>query len=72
MIYDAGSLYFGPEDVPKDFWTQGKNIPFIRPSRIIMGMKISQEHEKRIREYADRVGIPTIKATQTEYGLKID
>lgn len=72
LIYDAGSLYFGPEDVPKDFWTQGKNIPFIRPSRIIMGMKISQEHEKRIREYADRVGIPTIKATQTEYGLKID
>ena len=72
LIYDAGSWYFGPEDIPPDFWTHGKGIPFIRPSRVIMGMKISEEHEKKIREYAELVGIPVIKATQTEYGLKID
>ena len=72
MIYDAGSWYFGPEDVPKDFWTHGKNIPFIRPSKIIMGMKISEEHEKKIREYARLAGISAIKASQTEYGLKIN
>ena len=72
LIYDAGSWYFGPEDIPKDFWTQGKRISFIRPARIIMGMKISEEHEKKIREYAAIAGIPATKATQTEYGLKID
>lgn len=72
LIYDAGSWYFGPEDIPEDFWTHGKSIPFIRPARIIMGMKISKEHEKKIREYAELAGVPTVKATQTEYGLKID
>lgn len=72
LIYDAGSWYFGPEDVPEDFWTHGKSVPFIRPTRIIMGMKISEEHEKKIREYAGLAGISVIKATQTEYGLKID
>lgn len=72
LIYDAGSWYFGPEDIPPDFWVHGKGIPFIRPYRVIMGMKISQEHENKIREYAELAGIPVIKATQTEYGLKID
>lgn len=72
LIYDAASWYFGQEDVPKDFWIYGKNIPFIRPHRIIMGMKISKQHEKEIREFAKIAGIPAIKAIQTEYGLKID
>jgi len=72
LIYDAGSWFYGPEDIPQDFWTHGKSIPFIRPARIIMGMKISEEHEKKIREYAELAGIPAIKATQTEYGLKIN
>lgn len=72
LIYDAGSWYFGPEDIPPDFWTHGKGIPFIRPSRVIMGMKILEEHEKKIRKYAELAGIPVIKAIQTEYGLKID
>ena len=72
LIYDAGSWYFRSEDVPKDFWTCGKNIQFIRPTRIIMGMKISEQHEKKICEFAKLAGIPAIKAIQTEYGLKID
>ena len=72
LIYDAGSWYFAPDDVPQDFWTHGKSISFIRPAKIIMGMKISKEHEKKICEYARLAGIPAIKATQTEYGLKID
>lgn len=72
LIYDAGSWYFGPEDIPQDFWTHGKSILFIRPARIIMGMKILEEHEKKIREYAEIAGIPAVKATQTEYGLIIE
>lgn len=72
LIYDVGSWYFGPEDVPKDFWTHGKSIQFIRPAKIVMGMRISEKHEKKICEYAELAGIPVIKAIQTEYGLKID
>lgn len=72
LIYDAGSWYFGPEDIPQDFWTRGMVIQFVRPARVIMGMRISEEHEKKIREYAGLAGISAIKATQTEYGLKID
>lgn len=71
MIYDVGSWYLGPEDVPKEFWTHGKSILFIRPAKIIMGMKISEEHERMIRQYAELAGIPVIKATQTEYGVKV-
>ena len=37
-----------------------------------MGMKISEEQENKICEYAELAGIPAIKTTQTEYGLKID
>ena len=37
-----------------------------------MGMRISEEHEIKIREYAEFAGIPAVKAIQTEYGLKID
>ena len=33
--------------------------------------RVFKEHEKKIREYAELAGIPAIKATQTEYGLKI-
>ena len=72
LIYDAGSWYFGLEDIPQDYWSHGTVIPFVRPARVIMGMRISEEHEKKIREYAELAGIPAIKATQTEYGLKID
>ena len=72
LIYDAGSWYFGPEDIPQDFWIHGKSISFIRPARIIMGMKISEAHEIKIREYAELAGIPAVKAIQTEYGLNID
>ena len=72
LIYDAGSWYFGPEDVPADFWSNGKSISFIRPARIIMGTKISEDHEKKIRRYAEIAQIPVIKAKQTEYGLRTD
>lgn len=72
LVFDAGSWYYGPEDVSLEFWTQGKTIPFIRPTRIILGMKISKEHEKIIREYAKLAEIPVVKAIPTEYGLKVD
>lgn len=72
LIYDAGSWYFDHKDVPKDYWAKGKSIQFIKPSKIIMGMKISKEHEGMIRENAKLANIPVIKAIQTEYGLKVD
>ena len=72
LIHDAGSWYFGPEDIPEDFWTHGKIVQFIRPSKIIMGMRISPEHEEQIREFARIADVPVIKAKQTEYGLNVD
>ena len=72
LIYDAGSWYFGPEDIPNDFWTQGKKIQFILPSKVIMGMNISPKHEELIRKYARIADVPVIKAKQTEYGLRVD
>jgi len=72
LIHDVGSWYYSNEDIPDEFWLQGKSIQFIRPSKVILGMRISGEHEEMIRDYARIADIPVSKAEQTEYGLKID
>ena len=51
LIYDAGSWYFGPEDVPEDFWTHGKSVPFIRPTRITMPMRFHEIPHRRFLLY---------------------
>lgn len=61
LIYDTGSWYFGPEDIPKDFWMHGKNIPFIRPDRIIMRMEISKQHKKRSVIFLKLLGFLQLK-----------
>lgn len=69
MVFDAGSWYFGPEDVPKSYWSTGKTIRFIKPSKVILGYAIAQEHETAIRSMAQSVGIPVEKAKVTTRGL---
>lgn len=72
LIYEAGSFYYSIDDVPKDFWNNGKTIEFIRPSRIILGMNISAEHEEIIHKTAKQCGIPVTKAEFTAFGIKTD
>lgn len=72
LIYNVGSWYFGLEDVPKEYWDKGRTIQFMKPSKIILGMKISPEHEQKIRQYAEIAAIPVVKAQCTQYGLRID
>ncbi len=72
LIYDAGSWYYGPEDISKEFWEHGKVIRFICPTRIIMGVNIDESHENKIKEMAQLANIPLTKAIQTEYGLKTE
>lgn len=72
LIHDAGSWYYGKEDIPEEFWSHGKTIQFIRPSKVILGMAISEGHESMIRDYARIADVPVTKAVQTEYGLKVD
>lgn len=71
LIHDAGSWYYGPEDVPKEYWNKGKVIQFIKPSRIILGINIIEAHEERMREIAEIAGVPVTKAKLTQYGLDI-
>lgn len=72
LIHDVGSWFYSPENVPDDFWNNGKSIQFIRPSRVILGMNIEEMHESKIRELAKIADIPVRKAEKTEYGLKVD
>lgn len=71
MIYNVGSWYFSPEDVPPEFWARGKVIYFIKPSRIILGAEIEEKFELIIRKTAEESCIPVVKARMTEYGLEI-
>lgn len=72
LIYDAGSWYFRQEDVPTDFYTKGKVVSFIRPSKIITGINIREHHKREINKMAESVNIPVVEAKQTEYGLIIE
>jgi len=69
LVFTAGSWYFGPEEVPKSFWDNGKNLNFIRPSKIYLGYKITNENESIIKDIAKRCEIPVERMSITPYGL---
>ena len=71
LMHDIGSWHYSPEDVPADFYTNGKNIQFIRPSKIIMGVQINAAHRAEVERMAEIADIPVVQARQTEYGLDI-
>lgn len=71
LIHDVGSWYFGPEDVPEDFYNKGKPIQFIKPSKVILGTQISDKHKTEIIRIANIANISVLQAQQTEYGLKV-
>lgn len=62
---------YSADDVPDVFFAGGKSIRFTRPSRIIMGLQISDSHRTEIEKMATLAGIPLVQARQTEYGLDI-
>lgn len=70
LIYNVGSWYFSYEKVPKEFWTQGKKIKFIQPSRVLLGAKINKAYEKLIRDACGHYNIEVAKMQCTEYGLR--
>lgn len=70
LIYNAGSWYMGPNDVPEDFWDKGKVIQFIRPSRVLLGAKMYSADEKRVREVCKKYNIPVAKMKITQFGLQ--
>lgn len=72
LIYNAGSWFWDPEDIPEDFYDNGKSLDFILPSRIILGYSITIENERLLRKIGRKLNIPVVKMTCTEYGLKID
>ena len=71
LIHNVGSWYYSCEDVPNDFYIKGQSIQFIRPSKIIMGIQISDAHRVKLEEMATIANIPLVQAKQTEYGLSI-
>lgn len=70
LIYNVGSWYFSPNDVPEDFWDHGKKILFLRPSRVLLGAKMKEEYEQLVRQACDQYHIPTAKMIITNFGLK--
>lgn len=69
LIYDVGSWYRSPEDVPDDFWDKGKVIKLALPSKVFLGTKIPPSDEEQIRKWCNEIGTPVQKMKCTEYGL---
>ena len=69
LIFNAGSWFFSPDEVPKEFWENGAPIKFALPSKVFLGVKIEEKNENEIREWCDELGIPVEKMKCTEYGL---
>ncbi len=70
LIYNAGSWYMSPDDIPPEFWEEGKTLQFIKPSKILLGALISENHESIIRDASKQHHIPVVKMECTEYGLR--
>lgn len=70
LIYNAGSWYMSPDDIPPEFWEKGKTLQFIKPSKILLGALISENHESIIRNASKQHHIPVVKMECTEYGLR--
>ena len=69
LIFNVGSWFFSPDEVPKEFWKNGAQIKFALPSKVFLGIKIEEKNENEIREWCDELGIPVEKMKCTEYGL---
>ena len=72
LIYDAGFWYKSLEAIPNKFYDEGKIVDFIRPSKIYLGYKVSEENEQFVREIGERCNIPVVKMQCTNYGLKAE
>lgn len=70
LIYDAGVFYPNPEKVPKQYWGQGRLIEFTKPTKVILGISVSADDEKVLREICDSHRIEVTKMKYTEYGMK--
>ncbi|MBQ6863619.1 MAG: DUF2971 domain-containing protein [Clostridia bacterium] len=71
LIHNAGAWYSCLEDTPEDFYDKGKAIQFIKPSKIILGTQISDDHKSEIVQMANKANVPVLQSKQTEYGLRI-
>lgn len=72
LVYNASFWYDSLRTIPKEFYEEGKVIDFIRPSKIYLGYKVSEENEQFVREIGERCNIPVVKMQCTNYGLKTE
>ena len=72
LVYNASFWYDSLRTIPKEFYEEGKVIDFIRPSKIYLGYKVSEENEQFVREIGERCNIPVVKMQCTNYGLKAE
>lgn len=69
LIFNAGSWFCSPDEIPKEFWKNGAPIKFALPSKVFLGAKIEEKNENEIRKWCVELGIPVEKMKCTEYGL---
>ena len=70
LVYNASFWYDSLDEIPKSFCDEGKIIDFIRPSKIYLGYKVSEDKETFVREIGQKQDIPVVKMQCTNYGLK--
>ena len=70
LVYNANFWYDSLDEIPESFYNEGKIIDFIRPSKIYLGYKVTEDKEAFVREFGQKQGIPVVKMQCTNYGLK--
>ena len=72
MIMYPRYIYDKRDDVPLDFYDKGVQIDFVKPSKVILGIRISQKHKKIILKMCNKAGIPVVQARDNHFSLDVE
>lgn len=69
LMLHMGHLYPSAESIPKEYRNKGQLYYFTKPSKVILGCKISEQNEKLLRGICKNAGVDIVKMQITPYGL---
>ena len=69
LMLHMGHLYPSAESIPKEYRNKGQLYYFTKPSKVILGCKISEQNEKLLRGVCKNAGVDIVKMQITPYGL---
>ncbi len=69
LMLHMGHLYPSVESIPKEYRNKGQLYYFTRPTKVILGCKISEQNEMLLRDVCKKTDVDVVKMQITPYGL---